>query len=225
MPTLPPNAPDWDQIDTVLLDMDGTILDLKFDHQFWLERVPAHYALVYGLTLQEAKSRLTPMFAAKQGTLDWYSVDYWARELKLELAKLKQASREHIAWLPQAEAFVHRVRARGKRLALVTNAHPDVLALKDEQLDFQGHFDAIYSSHPFGTPKETPEFWSRLQEVEPYDKERTLFVDDSPSVLHAARAHGLRWVYAIAHPDSTRPRRPVDGFPCVDSIHELMPTP
>ena len=26
---------DWDSIDTVLLDMDGTLLDLHFDNYFW----------------------------------------------------------------------------------------------------------------------------------------------------------------------------------------------
>ncbi|MCP4043692.1 MAG: haloacid dehalogenase, partial [Gammaproteobacteria bacterium] len=30
----------WNSIHTVLLDMDGTLLDLHFDNQFWLEHVP-----------------------------------------------------------------------------------------------------------------------------------------------------------------------------------------
>ena len=35
--------PDWRAIDTVLLDMDGTLLDLRFDNYFWLELVPRKY--------------------------------------------------------------------------------------------------------------------------------------------------------------------------------------
>ncbi|HBT55971.1 MAG TPA: haloacid dehalogenase, partial [Pseudomonas sp.] len=31
----------WNAIDTVLLDMDGTLLDLHFDNHFWLEHMPA----------------------------------------------------------------------------------------------------------------------------------------------------------------------------------------
>jgi 5'-nucleotidase len=31
---------DWREIDTVLLDMDGTLLDLEFDSHFWLSLVP-----------------------------------------------------------------------------------------------------------------------------------------------------------------------------------------
>jgi putative hydrolase of the HAD superfamily len=118
---------------------------------------------------------------------------------------------------------VRRLRALVKRLALVTNALRVSLSLKDRQLDFHGHFDAVYSSHPFGAPKEDIEFWVRLSEVEPFDRARTLFVDDSLPVLRAARAHGVRWIYAIARPDSTLPARPMAEFPAVDALHELMP--
>jgi putative hydrolase of the HAD superfamily len=41
-------------IDTVLLDMDGTILDLKFDSHFWRELVPTKYAAANALTVVDA---------------------------------------------------------------------------------------------------------------------------------------------------------------------------
>lgn len=213
--------PDWSAIDTVLLDMDGTILDLKFDNHFWLELVPARFAAVNALTVDAAKAALEPRFAARQGTLEWYSIQHWSRELNLDLPALNREAREHIAWLPEAESFVRRLRARSKRLLLVTNAHEDVLSVKDEQLDFRGHFDAVYSSHPFGAPKENIAFWERLIEREPFDRSRTLFVDDSLTVLRAAREFGIAWIYAIAHPDSTRPRREIAEFPAVNAVHEL----
>ena len=34
----------WKNIDTVLLDMDGTLLDLHFDNHFWQTFVPLRYA-------------------------------------------------------------------------------------------------------------------------------------------------------------------------------------
>ena len=219
---MPPSPlPDWSAIDTVLLDMDGTILDLKFDNHFWLELVPAKFAAVNALTVDAAKARLVPLFAAKQGTLEWYSIEHWSRELDLNLPALKREASEHIAWLPEAESFVRRLRALSKRLILVTNAHAETLAVKDEQLDFRGHFDAMYSSHVFGAPKENIAFWERLIEREPFDRTRALFVDDSLPVLRAARAFGIAWIYAIAHPDSTRPRREIVEFPAVNALHEL----
>jgi putative hydrolase of the HAD superfamily len=219
---MPPTPlPNWSTIDTVLLDMDGTILDLKFDNHFWLEMVPAKYAAVNGLTIDAARERLLPLFDAKQGTLEWYSIDYWSRELDLDLPALKREAREHIVWLPEAERFVRRLRALSKRVILVTNAHQETLAVKDEQLDFRGHFDAIYSSHVFGAPKESIEFWQRLVVREPFERSRALFVDDSLPVLRAAREFGIAWIYAIAHPDSTRPRREISEFPAVNAVHEL----
>ena len=220
---MPRALPDWSAIDTVLLDMDGTLLDLKFDNDFWLERIPQVYAAMRGVAFTEAQERLRQLYKAAEGTLDWYCIDYWSENLGLDVEALKREEREAIAWLPQAEAFVRRVRAAGKRLALVTNAHPTTLAVKDEQLDFRGHFDAVYSSHPFGAPKESPVFWRALNATERFDPGRTLFVDDSLPVLRAARDYGVRWIVAIAHPDSSRPRREIEEFASVDAIHELIP--
>ncbi len=215
--------PDWSAIDTVLLDMDGTLLDLSFDNHFWLEQVPARFAAANGLDLETARARLAPLFAAQRGTLQWYCLDYWTRELALDLEALKREVRGQVQWLPRAEAFLSRLRLLGKRIALVTNAHPVTLAVKNEQLNFTGHFDAMYSSHPFGAPKESAQFWPRLAAAERFDSSRTLFVDDSPAVLQAARLYGIQWVYGIARPDSTRPRTEMGGFPAVDAVGELMP--
>lgn len=222
MSASPAARPDWSAIDTVLLDMDGTILDLKFDNRFWLEVVPEHYAAARGITVPAAKAELKPIFAERQGTLDWYCIDYWSRTLKLDVLAIKRTVREDVRWLPEAEAFVKAVRAKGKRLALVTNAHPDTLAVKEGQLDFKGHFDAVYSSHPFGAPKENALFWPRLHAAEPFDPRRTLFVDDSLPVLRAARDYGIAWLCAIAQPDSTHPRRRIGEFPSVAGIGELL---
>ncbi|HNG60363.1 MAG TPA: haloacid dehalogenase, partial [Cellvibrionaceae bacterium] len=34
----------WQAIDTLLLDMDGTLLDLHYDNYFWLEYLPRAFA-------------------------------------------------------------------------------------------------------------------------------------------------------------------------------------
>ena len=46
---------DWDDIDTVLLDMDGTLLDLHFDNFFWMHYMPRRYAEIH--QRDEADSR------------------------------------------------------------------------------------------------------------------------------------------------------------------------
>ena len=111
-----PSIVEWDAIDTVLVDMDGTLLDLSFDTFFWREVVPRRYASLHNLTVPAAQAALAPRFEAKVGTLEWYCLDHWASDLGLDLKTLKHEHREHIRFLPGAQEFLASVRARGKRL-------------------------------------------------------------------------------------------------------------
>lgn len=215
-------TPPWNQIDTVLLDMDGTLLDLHFDNFFWLELVPRRYAHDRHMTLEDALAALGPKFAAKQGTLDWYCTDYWSRELDLDIAGLKHEMRERVAFLPGAEVFLQEMMKRGKRTVLVTNAHPDSLAVKVAQTGFDEYFATMISSHSLGAPKEDDVFWDRLQPRLAYDPARTLFVDDSASVLRAAQRHGVAHLFTILRPDSTQGVRPRGEFAAVERIIELI---
>jgi putative hydrolase of the HAD superfamily len=216
--------PAWDRIDTVLLDMDGTLLDLDFDNYFWLQLVPERFALQHGLPLEEARAALAPRFAAKQGTLDWYCTDYWSRELALDIAGLKHELRNRVRFLPGAEAFLRALRVRGVRSILVTNAHFDSLRIKARQTALAKFLDVMVSSHQYGAPKEHATFWDRLHAEHPFDLQRTLFIDDSLAVLRAARAYGIGQVFAVARPDSTQPARVVTEFPAIAGVAELLPT-
>jgi putative hydrolase of the HAD superfamily len=222
LPT-PPPRPDWDRIDTVLLDLDGTLLDLAFDTFFWWHHIPTHYGASRSLGTAQARELLKPRFKACEGTLDWYCVDYWSRELDLDVRALKRAAGERIGWLPGAEEFLRRLRGRGKRVVLMTNAHPEALRIKDERTGVTRYFDAVYSSHMFGAPKENPKFWAAVREVEPFDAQRSMFVDDSPAVVRAARAAGIRWIYAVRRPDSSgQPRVHDEGFPVTDGVADFL---
>ena len=214
--------PRWDEIDTVLLDMDGTLLDLRFDNYFWLEVLPEHYARRHGMSVETARERLAPLFVAKQGTLDWYCIDFWTRELSLEIAELKRAERAHVRFLPGAERFLQELHARGLDPVLVTNSHRGVLEIKTGQTGVARYFRRIVSSHDLGVPKEHSEFWTQLQARLEYDPARCLFVDDSIAVLNAARAHGIGQIFAISRPDSTQRVRAIEGFTAVERIDELL---
>jgi HAD superfamily hydrolase (TIGR01509 family) len=223
----PANAPvldaaDWARIDTVLLDLDGTLLDLAFDNFFWRTRVPEAWARSRSLSPEQAQAELQPRFRAREGTLDWYCIDYWSRELELDIAALKHGDAHHIRWLPGAREFLGRVRALGKRLLLLTNAHPTTLAIKDAHTQVISHFDAGFSSHSFGAPKEQARFWVEFAKVVQFDPARSLFVDDSLPVLRAARAAGIGMIYAVQRPDSTAPARLQPEFPAVDAVSELL---
>jgi len=218
-----PGAVEWAQIDSVLLDMDGTLLDLRFDNWFWSTVVPESYAQANGLSIGEAQVRLTPLFMKVAHTLPWYCIDHWSRELDLDIRALKRAARESVKFLPGAEQFLEKLRLSGKRIVLVTNSHPATLAIKDAQVALTRHFDACYSTHTFGMPKEDAAFWPRLIMEEVFDARRTLFVDDSLPVLESAHKFGIAHLRAVRRPDSTQPPKATGRFIAIDSIAELDP--
>lgn len=214
---------DWRNITSVFLDMDGTLLDLNFDNHFWLEFVPARYAEHHTISTEEAKARLMPRFNATEGRLEWYCLDYWSRELDLDLIGMKAEIAGLISVLPHVVEFLDALRNHRKRLVLVTNAHPEGLGLKLERTCLRAFFDNIVTSHNLGRPKEDPAFWEILHEVEPFEPRQTLLVDDSLTVLHSARRFGIGYLVAIRRNDSRRPPRDIAEFPAVDDFREIMP--
>jgi putative hydrolase of the HAD superfamily len=213
---------DWDGIDTVLVDMDGTLLDLHFDNLFWREIVPQRYAHLRGMSVSAAQQSLAPRFEARVGTLEWYCLDHWTRDLGMDLKSLKREHRAHIRFLPGAQDFLASVRARGKRLSIVTNAHRDTFAVKAEHTGIDRLVDSVVCSHDFSAPKESAAFWRALEQHQPFDTNRTLLLEDSLVVLAAARAYGVRHTVAIRRPDSQLPPRATPGFVGVDGVFELV---
>jgi 5'-nucleotidase len=216
------SALDWSAIDTVLLDMDGTLLDQRFDNWFWQELIPSRYAEAEGITVAEAWAVLFPKFRAVLGTIQWYCLDYWSEELGLDVVGIKRAALEQVGYLPGAQDFLVKLKASGKRRILITNAHPLTLAIKNEQVRLTSHFDACYSTHTFNAPKEDAAFWPRLLAKEPFHPQRTLFVDDSIPVLDAAHRFGITWLRAVRIPDSARPAQDTGGYAAVDGVADLM---
>jgi putative hydrolase of the HAD superfamily len=214
---------DWRTIDTVLLDMDGTLLDLHFDNHFWQAHVPLRYAEAKGLPHDVARDELMARYHARAGTLEWYSVDFWQTELELDIMRLKEEVAHLIAVHPAVVDFLTAARAAGKRLVLATNAHHKSLTLKMAKTGLEPHFDALVTSHELGAAKEAQDFWRKLQTVEPFDPARTLLVDDSLPVLDAAREFGIRHLVCVRNPDTRQPPKDPRDYPAIDSFAELLP--
>lgn len=209
-------------IETLLLDLDGTLLDLEYDNRFWYDVIPAAYAERHGMEPDRARIELAPRFRAVERTLPWYSIEYWSEQLALDVAALKRATAGSVRWLPGAREFLGAQRAAGRRLVLATNAHPVTLEIKDDAVGIGPHFDRMYSSHVFGAPKEDPRFWQGIFAAERIDPARTLFIDDSLVVLAAGKAAGIGHLLAVSRPDSTRPAREMPGFTAIETIADLL---
>ena len=213
---------DWHRVDTVLLDMDGTLLDLAFDNFFWREFVPQRHAARLGVSTAQAKRELYARYAAVEGTLEWYSTEYWSRQLGLDIVALKRERVADIRYLPGALAFLFGLKDLGKRRVLVTNAHRDAVGIKFAATGLERALDAHYSAHRFATPKEGPGFWTRFNQIERFDPERTLLIEDSLTVLRSARQYGIGFLLAISEPDSSADTRRIDEFATIAGVGELL---
>jgi len=215
---------DWNKINTVLLDMDGTLLDLNFDNHFWLEFIPERYALQNQLTIEEASDVLLPLFKSMEGRLEWYCLDYWSGILNLDIAGLKTEISGLISVFPHVTEFLSALQKTDKRVLLVTNAHRDSLSIKMEKTCLQPFFDEIICSHDFGFAKEHQEFWYAFQEQYGWDTKSTLMVDDSLAVLCSAQTFGITNLVSIKQPDSKKKPRSISEFPAINDFREIMPS-
>ncbi|WP_206483220.1 GMP/IMP nucleotidase [Thalassotalea sp. G2M2-11] len=213
---------DWSNISTVLLDMDGTILDLYFDNHFWLEHLPKRYSESENISLSEAKKYMAAQYQEVYGTIGWYCLDYWAEQTQLPIAMLKREVQHLIRLRDDAEQFLLTLKATGRRVILVTNAHPDSLSLKVERTQLDKYFDKLYSTHEFGVTKESQELWQKLKKTEPFDLSSTLFVDDNIDILDSAKEFGIQHLLAVANPDSQQPAREITQYPSVQDFNTLV---
>ena len=216
------NIIDWNTIDTVLLDMDGTLLDLHYDNYFWATHLPQRYAEIKGIPLSESQSFLQRQIQSLKGTLNWYCIDYWSDTLTIDVGKLKTEIKHKIKKRPTTQAFLDFLQEYRKTVALVTNAHPIGLTLKLTETNIDQYCHHIISSHQFQAPKEEQTFWHSLQEYLPFNPKRTLFIDDNTQVLNAAKSYGIQYTVGIHQPDSQISRR-LKHTPAIHDFDEIMP--
>ncbi|MEI5640231.1 MULTISPECIES: GMP/IMP nucleotidase [unclassified Pseudoalteromonas] len=213
----------WSNIDTVLLDMDGTLLDLHFDNHFFLEVVPRAHAKRQGLSLEAARADILDRYEAVMGQIQWYCLDYWQEQLQLPIMELKREIQHLISIRDDVPDFLQALRKSGKQLILLTNAHPDSLSLKIERTQFDQYLDKLVSTHEYGVSKESQLLWQQVEKDLGFDKSRTLFVDDSLSVLAAAKEFGIGHLLAVANPDSQQPEKQISDYLSVSDYRTLPP--
>jgi putative hydrolase of the HAD superfamily len=206
----------------VLLDMDGTLLDKYFDDYFWEHLVPEKYADKHGITFGRAKEELMARYKSHEETLNWTDIDFWSRELGLDILALKEQIRHLIEIHPHVEEFLELMKVRKKKVYIVTNAHDKVLALKLKKTDIGKHLTGAITSAEFGCPKEKLEFWHRAEKKLGFRKDKTLFVDDTLAVLRAAREYGMQYLVYKAKANSKATPCLSAEFTTILDFHELM---
>ena len=214
---------DWNTIDTVLLDMDGTLLDRRFDDHFWLEHVPQRWADKHGTSIEHARTHLYALFKSQENTLNWTDLDYWSDRLKLDIPRLKQEVDHLIAVHPFVVEFLLFLRQHGKAAWLVTNAHSKTLDLKMRTTRIGPYFDGTISAHQVGLPKEDDRFWEALQRFITYDPGRTLLGEDSETNLATGERFGIRHLVYVSRFSSLIPPQASRRFASIEYFSSLIP--
>lgn len=217
------NCIEWSAIETVFLDLDGTLLDLHFDNHFWLEYVPMQYAEKHDLSHEEASNILMDRYKQVKGRLEWYCVDFWTRELELDIEQLKREISHKIAVHPDVTKCLQAIKKINKRIVLVTNAHPASLSLKMKKTGLDIYFDRMINSHDLGLAKEHDGFWHQLHIIEPYNPAHTLLIDDNIEVLESAEHYGIAHLLAVHRPDSQGKDVNTRKFTALRSFEDILP--
>ena len=213
---------DWQTIDDVLLDMDGTLLDLNYDATFWLKTVYSIVASFTGESGTEIRDRFQKELKKHEGTLAWYCTDRWAEFFGIDLIEAKKQLAHLIRYRPHAKQFLEALRPLPLRTIIATNAHPDVIQLKLDIVPLNTLVDGIVSSHQYGVAKEHPNFWNALFDEYSINPNRAVFMDDSPRVLDAADRAGVREIVEIRHPNLSEPPR-TTWKQGIDDFDTLLP--
>jgi putative hydrolase of the HAD superfamily len=212
----------WSQIDTILLDMDGTLLDKYFDDHFWEEYVPKIFAETNKLSEEEARKVLLQRYQKVEDTLQWCDLDYWTKQLGLDIPELKCKVDHLIKVHPYVTDFLKYAKSINKEVHLVTNAHSKTLEIKMRKTALGSYFDRIVCAEEIGYAKEQPEFWKKLEKHLAYDKERTLLADDTAKVLNSARQYGMGFLVFVARPSSRIPVKFSPDYPSITYFNELI---
>ncbi len=206
----------------VLLDMDGTLLDKYFDDYFWEHLVPETYADKHAISFGRAKEELLALYKSHEATLNWTDIDFWSRELGLDILALKEQIRHLIDVHPHVEDFLRLMRERKKKVYIATNAHDKVLALKLKKTEIGRFLTGTITSAEMGFPKEHQEFWHRAEKKLAFRREGTLFVDDTLAVLRSARTYGIGYLVYKAKGNSKVAPGTNREFATVMDFNDLM---
>lgn len=212
----------WQNIQTVFLDMDGTLLDLHFDNHFWLEHMPKRYAEKNNITLEEAHADLMKNYQKYAGSLKWYCLDHWQETLQMDIVNLKHEVADRIAIRENVPEFLRFLRKINKRIVLLTNAHNKTVDLKFGYINMREYFDCIITSHDVGLAKEQAGFWEALMKIEDFEKKHSLFIDDNLDVLQTAEKFGIQNLLAIHQPDSQKNAIETGKYDAIKHYEQIM---
>ncbi len=143
-------------IKVVSFDVDGTLVDTRYNDLVWLEGVPAMYAQRHSVSLSEAKEKVIGEYE-KVGADDlrWYDTDSWMRHFNLG-ASMSVVLDKYVPQIKVHPEVDEVLRELGRRfpIIIITTMPRDFLEVKMRLLgahNFSATFSAVSDFKGFKT--------------------------------------------------------------------------
>ena len=179
-------------IECLLIDMDGVILDNAYDNDFWQNQIPEVIADNKGIAFDDAKRLAIQIFNYKKNTKDWYDVDYWSNmlDIDIEAQKRSEKSFSRISLYDGVIDTLSVLKNKTKTI-LITNAHRKTLNIKLEKYNLTSYFDEMVCAHELNYVKEDIQLWYMLRSKYRLDYEKTLLVEDTINNINVGLSAGI----------------------------------
>ena len=179
-------------IECLLIDMDGVILDNAYDNDFWQNQIPEVIADSKGIAFDDAKRLAIQIFNYKKNTKDWYDVDYWSNMLSIDIEAQKR-SEKSFSKISLYDGVIDTLSAlkNKTKMILITNAHRKTLNIKLEKYNLTPYFDEMVCAHELNYVKEDIQLWYMLRSKYRLDYEKTLLVEDTINNINVGLSAGI----------------------------------
>lgn len=179
-------------IECLLIDMDGVILDNAYDNDFWQNQIPEVIADSKGIAFDDAKRLAIQIFNYKKNTKDWYDVDYWSNMLDIDIEAQKR-SEKSFSKISLYDGVIDTlsVLKNKTKMILITNAHRKTLNIKLEKYNLTPYFDEMVCAHELNYVKEDIQLWYMLRSKYRLDYEKTLLVEDTINNINVGLSAGI----------------------------------
>ncbi len=179
-------------IDCMLVDMDGVILDNTYDNNFWQNQIPGVISKNKNISFEDAKRLAVQIFNYKKNTKDWYDVDYWSNMLNVDIEAEKRSSIsfDRIQLYEGVTKTLNKLKDNF-RLILITNAHRKTLNIKLEKYNLSPYFENMICAHELHYVKENIQLWYMLKSRFKLDYTKTLLIEDTINNIKVGLSAGI----------------------------------
>ena len=180
-------------MDLLIFDLDGTLIDSKRDLALSVNATRAHLGMG-PLDIGKISSYVgngAPVLIRR--VLGEQATDALVEEaLEFFLEYYREHKLDYTRLYPGVQESLDRLRAAGKRLAVLTNKPVGPSRGIVDGLGVSGHFFQIYGGNSFVFKKPNPIGVEKLMAEAGVDRSRTLMVGDSGVDVETARNAGVR---------------------------------